>query len=359
MHSNYNPNTSYGGIELVVSQLLKAIASKDIDLCCFCGGNESKIFLSQNVKYISRKIIFKLRGAPILSFGNYFLIRLGLKSDVVIFQEPFPFLWPAIKFIKLFSKVHVIVLIHADPAGSRLIKYIYRNLRKFVFTNCTCVATSPQVKSKINTRFFNISEVIPLYVERSKKEINKIINYDLPEKYVLYIGRISSYKGIEILLEAAIMNSDINFVIAGSGPLSKLVRDAVPKAANKNIIFIDKFISEYEKQMLIRESLFLVFPSTNENEAFGLVQLEAMREGKPLVNTNLGTGVNFVAPHMVCALTVPPSNALLLSQAIRTLWSNSDLVFSLGKSGRNRCNELFTSEGFTMSWRRLLRSLLR
>lgn len=63
----------------------------------------------------------------------------------------------------------------------------------------------------------------------------------------------------------------------------------------------------------------LVLPSSMSTEAFGIVQLEAMSFGKPVVNTDLPTGVPEVAPNDVTGLTVPPRDSEALANAVNTI----------------------------------------
>uniref|UniRef100_UPI00260F3A05 glycosyltransferase n=1 Tax=Halothiobacillus sp. TaxID=1891311 RepID=UPI00260F3A05 len=85
-------------------------------------------------------------------------------------------------------------------------------------------------------------------------------------------------------------------------------------------------------------------PSVATTEAFGIVQTEAMLCGKPIVNTNLGTGVNEVAPQGVCALTVPPGDDGALSQALNALIESPEYAKSLGEAGRKRALEQYNVE---------------
>ena len=66
------------------------------------------------------------------------------------------------------------------------------------------------------------------------------------------------------------------------------------------------------------------FPSINQSEAFGLVQLEAMFFKLPIINTNLNNGVNFLAPKKV-AITCEPKNPNDIAKAILKLINNSNL----------------------------------
>ena len=84
-----------------------------------------------------------------------------------------------------------------------------------------------------------------------------------------------------------------------------------------------------------------VLPSIGDNEAFGIVQLEAMACGKAIVNTRLATGVPWVARDGAEARTVSPGSTAELAAAIRQLLDDGDGAAELGRRGRARVAELF------------------
>jgi rhamnosyl/mannosyltransferase len=88
----------------------------------------------------------------------------------------------------------------------------------------------------------------------------------------------------------------------------------------------------------------LVLPSVSRQEAFGMVQLEAMLAGHPVVSTDLKTGVAWVNQHESTGLIVRAGDAGELRQALTRLVADPDLRDQFGAAGRARVLELFTAE---------------
>lgn len=351
VHSNYSP-ANHGGIEFVVSVLLK-IFSKNNNLTCFFGGARNETSCAKgNIKYVSRRILLKAGGASLLLWGNLSFIASSLRSRLIIFQEPYPTLWPAILFIRRILRKEVIVLVHANPVSKKWIMRLYDQIRSFVFSGSVCVTTSPNLLSQIEISRFSRSLVIPLCIP--DQSLNLKENLKLESRYALYIGRLAKYKGIEYLLQSAKFCPEVNFVIAGDGPLAGYISNFIRVNNINNIKFINRFVSEEEKYELIERSSFVLFPSVSENEAFGLVQLEAMKSSKAIINSWLNSGVNYVAPDQDCAITISPKKSDELSAAVQMLWNDIPLAIKLGQNGFNRFHSLFHEELFIKSWNLLL-----
>ena len=102
---------------------------------------------------------------------------------------------------------------------------------------------------------------------------------------------------------------------------------------------------EEEKRFLLQEAEAFLFPSTLPSEAFGIIQLEAMIYGTPVINTDLPTGVPWVSFHDESGLTVPPGDPESLAAAIEKVYSDSELRQRLSAGAKKRVETLFTSDG--------------
>lgn len=147
------------------------------------------------------------------------------------------------------------------------------------------------------------------------------------------LGRHVYYKGFEVLMEA-LPHTDAHLLLGGDGPLrAALEARARALGVSDRVRFVGR-IPEAELAAYFHACDVFVLPSVAPSEAFGLVQLEAMACGKPVVCTQLNNGVNFVNPDGVTGLTVPVGDPVALAQAIDRLGHDPDLRERLGRQAQ-------------------------
>ena len=159
---------------------------------------------------------------------------------------------------------------------------------------------------------------------------------------LLFIGRLVSYKGLDVLFKALEhIKFSLRVVIIGTGPLL----DNYTKIANidtlshHEIIFLSS-ADNYQKKFYLNTSHVLLLPSISQSEALGIVQLEAMSCSLPIINTLLNNGVNEIAPNGLCALTVEAGSSYALANSIETIYSDPVLYSSLACGSLARYNQL-------------------
>jgi glycosyltransferase involved in cell wall biosynthesis len=160
-------------------------------------------------------------------------------------------------------------------------------------------------------------------------------------RLVLAVGRLVEYKGFIYLLEA-MRGVDATLLLVGTGPL-----DAVLKRAAQRFEVSDKvkFLGKVDDlQKYYRACSVFVLPSISRAEAFGLVQLEAMAAGLPVINTNIDSGAPEVSLDGVTGITVPPADANSLAGAINVLLSDAALRQRMGAAGKIRARRDFAPE---------------
>lgn len=158
------------------------------------------------------------------------------------------------------------------------------------------------------------------------------------QRLVLAVGRLVGYKGFIYLLEA-MRTVDATLLLVGTGPLDAALKQS---AQDFGVSHKVKFLGKVENlQKYYRASSVFVLPSISRAEAFGLVQLEAMAAGLPVINTDLNSGVPEVSLDGITGITVPPEDANSLAQAINMLLENDALRKRMGEAGRIRAHREF------------------
>lgn len=169
--------------------------------------------------------------------------------------------------------------------------------------------------------------------------------------FVLYLGRLSSEKGVETLLRAHAADSAAwRLVVAGSGPLQGKLQSEFPLAE-----FTGHLTGE-DLETKLREASLIVVPSEwHENNPLSV--LEAMAHAKPIVASRIG-GIPELVRHGRTGLLFEPKNAQQLSSCIRTMLSRPDLRRKFGNEARKIAETEYSLERHGAAVLSLYESLL-
>lgn len=163
--------------------------------------------------------------------------------------------------------------------------------------------------------------------------------YGIPGPYVLYVGRLAPNKGLIPLVEAfrplAEADPTLSLVLVGAdGGMDALVAErARSLGLEKRVFRVGHVADDAMLATSLRDARVFVLPS--EYEAFGLVLLEAMAQGTPVVSTRVGGIPEFVEDERA-GLLVPPAEPLPLSRAIGRLLADPDAARAMGAYGRDQ-----------------------
>jgi phosphatidylinositol alpha-mannosyltransferase len=152
---------------------------------------------------------------------------------------------------------------------------------------------------------------------------------------VLFLGRHEERKGLEVLLEAvAGLPRDVRVWVAGDGPdTDRLVRRT---SGDPRIEWLGR-ISDAEKASRLRGATVYCAPSLR-GESFGVVLLEAMAAGTPIVASDLA-GYRRVARPDLDAVLAPPGDPVALARCLTEVLAEPDRAATLVASGRQRAEE--------------------
>lgn len=154
---------------------------------------------------------------------------------------------------------------------------------------------------------------------------------DDPGEGVLYAGRLSTEKGVEVALRAARSLPEHPFLVCGSGPLERELRE---EAADLPHVHFLGHVPPTHLARIIRQVRAVVVPS-RWYENFPYAVLEAQAAGRAVVASDIG-GIPEQITHGVDGLLVPPGDAPALREALRSLLEDPELAGRLGKAAAAR-----------------------
>jgi glycosyltransferase involved in cell wall biosynthesis len=282
------------------------------------------------------------------------LVRHARSADVFVHHAPLPLNDAAI-LLGLPDDVALIVYWHADVVGYPLLKRMVAPLIRRALARADRIVVSGQPMidhSEFLRPHADKCAVLPYGMDleywRTRDADGRTgADERQPQqpRHIVALGRLVGYKGYDVLIRA-MQTVDGHLTIIGEGPLlADLQQLATALGVSSRVRFAGRLPRDEIKRLFHSAQVF-AFPSVTEAEAFGIVQIEAMAAGLPIVNTHLATTVPLVARHDLEALTVAPNDPQALSQALNRLLDEPALAERLGTAGRQRAMREFDQAVF-------------
>jgi rhamnosyl/mannosyltransferase len=269
------------------------------------------------------------------------------QADIVHIHWPNP--TAVLAYLASGHQGRLVFTYHSDIVRQRMLAIAFTPILRLALRKAAAIiVTSPNYidSSDILSEFRSKCHVVPFGVsvdhfeQCDHKRVSRIRQRYGP-RIVLAVGRMVYYKGFEHLVRA-MKFVDGNLIIIGNGPLRKHLGQV---AADCNVDDRVAFLTEVDEiRPYYHAADVFVLSSVMRSEAFGIVQLEAMACGKPIINTDLNSGVTFVSPHEVSGLTVPPADSEALAESINQLLDQPYYRAELGKRAKLRVAHQFTVE---------------
>ena len=163
-----------------------------------------------------------------------------------------------------------------------------------------------------------------------------------PPLRLLFMGRLDSYKRVDWLIEACAASGAADLHVVGDGPLRRQLEEKALAAGIDQAVVFHGRISEQEKLAVLRDSDLLVLPADCSNEAFGIVQLEAMACGVPALAFDLPrSGMSWVS-HLKQVLNLPCIKRQDLVAVIDKLANDSLLLERASEAAEQRYIRVFS-----------------
>lgn len=346
-------HTTHGGVERVVEELVPELNRfPDLEVDVHCQGPESREYtLPGKGRVLQAKTSLEVAAAS-LSWDDFRAWRrVGARYDVVHVHLP----WPQSNLNLLLNRFEgaVVVHWHSDIVRQRLLYSAFRWLERWLLRRADriCV-TSPKLlaESAALEGFRDKAVSIPIGMPESPhgigdEEIRALQNRYGGKALVFALGRLVPYKGFEYLVRAASsLGKDAAILIAGDGPLRGALESLIGELGVADRVKLLGHLTDRDVELHMRACTAFCLPAVQKSEAFGIVQIEAMRAGRPVVSTRMhGSGVDWANQDGVTGYTVPTADPAALAQALSRIAGDAALARQLGANGRERYEELFTA----------------
>jgi phosphatidylinositol alpha-mannosyltransferase len=271
-----------------------------------------------------------------LAFGPRVMgrVRVALRRgrpDVVHVHEPFA---PSVGLLALLNtRLPVVATFHASISRSRAYRVAAPALRPLYRRLAGRIAVSEEAKRTAERVFGDGMHVIPNGVEWSRFSTLPAPSGSL----ILFLGRMERRKGAAVAVEAftalAERVPDAELVLAGEGPERRAVQDAVPEALSERVTFVGR-VDPAELPEVFGRAAVVCAPSLG-GESFGIVLIEAMAAGRPVVASSI-PGYAAVVRDGVDGILVPPGDASELASALVRVLADPERARIMGASGRER-----------------------
>lgn len=353
----YPPNL--GGIETHVQTLARTQAALDAKVEVVCvNGCDERGRLSDKTKTIQEMDgeVRVTRLGRLSSFARFDicpqlpqkLCYLVQDENVILhLHTPNPTMLSALTITGLHKRVPSVITHHSDVIKQKILKYGLRPLECLAYKQASRILTTSYqyidgskflslYKDKLITlplgldcyRYLNPSAEAIAYGHKLKKRYGETI--------WLTVGRLVYYKALHIAIEALTLVPG-KLIVVGVGSLEKELKNQAKKLGVEDRVIWLGCVSDDELVGAHQAATALWFPSNVRSEGFGLVQVEAMASGCPVINTNIfGSGVPWVSRHQIEGLTVPINDPVSLASAAKRLLLEPGLRARLSLASRKR-----------------------
>ncbi|HVZ77001.1 MAG TPA: glycosyltransferase [Gemmatimonadaceae bacterium] len=267
------------------------------------------------------------------------------RADIVHLHHPNPSAFAS--YLASGHRGPLVVTYHSDVVQQQLLNVVYEPIVRGVLRRADAVIVSSTAYmrgSPMLQRHSDRCVEIPMaidpaaYATADPAAVARI-RQAYGDRIVLAVGRLVYYKGLEYLIRA-MSRVDARLVIVGQGPMrAALEAEARSVGVADRVTFVGHVA---DTTPWYHAASVFALPSHLRSEAFGIVQLEAMASGIPVVNTNIPSGVPEVSRDGETGLTVPPADPQALAAAINRLLNDPGLRHTLGVAGRQRVAEEFS-----------------
>lgn len=342
-----------GGVEKVEYELATGLASRGVAcdmMAAACQGHGGIENIDGNVRLFTSPTWMKLAGTMISPSMVRMLRRECRHYDIIHVHHPDPM--AALSLWLSGYKGKVVLHWHSDIAKQKQLLRFFMPLQRWLLRRADVVVGTTPVYVKCSPHLAAVQHKVcclPIGIAPIRPEVDAceaVRRLYGGRKIVFSLGRLVHYKGYKYLLEAArYLDDSYVVVIGGSGPLGGELQSYVDNQGLGGRVKLIGKVPNADLPAYYGACTLFCLPSVQKTEAFGIVQIEAMSCGKPVVATRIPcSGVAWVNADGYSGHNVEPGNAQELARAIRSIAEDEEAYRRYCRQARQRYEDVFTKE---------------
>lgn len=343
-----------GGLERVMIDLAEGISERGIDcdmLTVDAAKNRCReVVLNEHSRIVCVSSLFTLCATMISPAMVKTLRRIQSQYDIIHIHHPDPMAALALWFSGFKGKV--VLHWHSDILKQKIALKFFLPLQNWLIKRSDLILTTSPVYLKhspyLRSSLANAA-VLPIGIDAVSPDSDgteAIRERYKGKKIIFSLGRLVGYKGFDYLVEAArYLPDDYVVLIGGAGVLQQKLQHRIQRQGLVGKAVLLGRISNEDIPNYYGACDVFVMSSIWKTEAFGIVLLEALSAGKPIVATKIhGSGVPWVNEDGVTGVNVEPENGWAIADAVRYVLSERSRYETFSHNAKKRYAELFGKE---------------
>jgi len=353
VHSSFFP--IIGGVVSYIYNLCRELVKRghDVTIITSTLGTNNKVGVEEleGIEIKRLKPVFKLGGTPIIP--GLFLELRRANADIIHTHLPAPYTSDLSCFVSKRGNIPCVLTYHNDIVSDGILSYVGKlynvtalrfllgNVERIIITQPRYLSFSSHLKNykhKIN--------VIPIGVNVSKFKPLRIEGKENSIFFLSLLDKAHGYKGLDYLLRALAQVkkeiSDVKLIVGGEGELISYYQQTVKLLGLEKAVEFHGFIPDEKLIEYYNRCSVFVLPSiSSAQEGFGIVLLEALACGTPVIATDI-VGVTEDVEASNAGIIVQPKDTEALANAIVRMLRDENLTTEMGRNGRKLVEEKYT-----------------
>ena len=357
-----------GGIETVAWELAEGLNASGARCDVLCSHHEARTVddrAARGYRIVRAASWGRLLSTSIAPSMVGALRSMAEDYDVVHLHMPDPMAALAVFAVR--PRARLVVHWHSDVIRQRIAMHAYRHLQDWVLRRADAIVATSAAYARSSDAlrpFGHKVAVVPIGISASRyrpdpADVAAIRAMHPGKRIVFSLGRMTHYKGFDVLVRAATsLPEDTVVMIGGDGDLLEPLRRQVAEHGLQHKVHLLGHIPDHTLAAHFAACDVFCMPSTLRAEAYGVAIVEAMVCGKPIVATDIaGSGVPWVNLHRETGLNVPVGNPVALAASLCALLADARLRQHYGGAAERRYEREFRAERMTGRMLRLYEAL--